>query len=124
MNTQYFKYVIEVERTRSITQAAENLYMGQPNLSRAIKEIEETLGFPIFERTTKGVVPTAKGTEFLTYAHNIVQQLEKMSHLSIQDVSDAQVFNVSIPRASYISDALVSFLKTLDPSQTDRKSVV
>lgn len=42
-----FKYAIEVEQTRSITKAAENLYMAQPNLSKAIRELEETLGFPI-----------------------------------------------------------------------------
>lgn len=117
MNTQYFKYVIEVERTRSITQAAENLYMGQPNLSRAIREIEDNLGFPIFERTSKGVVPTKKGTEFLIYAQNILIQLEKMERLSKPENGSAQVFNVSIPRASYISNGLIAFLKTLDPNQ-------
>ena len=43
MNTLFFKYAIEVDRTRSITQAAENLFMAQPNLSKAIKETEEML---------------------------------------------------------------------------------
>ena len=117
MNTLFFKYAIEVERTRSITQAAENLYMGQPNLSRAIREMEESLGFPIFERTSKGVVPTKKGAEFLVYAQNILVQLEKMDRLSKPDIGNAQVFSVSIPRASYISNGLVEFLKTLNPTQ-------
>ena len=58
MNTQHLKYVVEVERTGSITQAADNLYMAQPNLSKAIKELEDTLGISIFRRTSKGVVPT------------------------------------------------------------------
>ena len=58
MNTLFFKYAIEVEQTRSITKAAENLYMAQPNLSKAIRELEETLGFPIFVRSSKGVIPT------------------------------------------------------------------
>ena len=52
MNTQLFKYALEIDRTRSITQAAENLFMGQPNLSRAIKELEDSLGFEIFVRTS------------------------------------------------------------------------
>ena len=43
MNTQHLQYIIEIERTRSISQAAENLFMAQPNLSKAIKELEETL---------------------------------------------------------------------------------
>ena len=44
MNTLHFKYAVEVEKTRSITQAADNLYMAQPNLSKAIRELEDTLG--------------------------------------------------------------------------------
>ena len=38
MNLTHLRYALEVERTRSITKAAQNLYMGQPNLSKAIKE--------------------------------------------------------------------------------------
>ena len=47
MNILHLKYAVEVEKTRSINKAAENLYMGQPNLSRAIKELEESLGITI-----------------------------------------------------------------------------
>ncbi len=68
MNTLYFKYAVEVERLGSITQAADNLYMAQPNLSKAIKELEDSLGISIFKRTSKGVIPTQKGAEFLIYA--------------------------------------------------------
>ena len=61
MNTVLLQYAVEVEKTGSITQAAGNLYMDQPNLSKAIKTLEESLGAPIFKRTPKGVVPTARG---------------------------------------------------------------
>lgn len=114
MNTQYFKYAIEIERTRSITQAAENLYMGQPNLSRAVKELEETLGFAIFERTTRGVVPTDKGTEFLTYAKNVLVQLDNMERLSGMATGELQTLSVAVPRASYISKALAEFVAEMD----------
>lgn len=56
MNTLHFKYAVEVEKTGSISQAAENLFMAQPNLSKAIRELEDTLGITIFRRTSKGVV--------------------------------------------------------------------
>ncbi len=114
MNTLHFKYAIEVERTRSITQAAENLFMGQPNLSKAIKELEDTLGFVIFQRTSKGVAPTAKGSEFLVYARNILAQLEKMESLSDAGSAQTQQLSVSIPRSSYISDAVTRFAASLD----------
>ena len=48
MNILHLKYAVEVAKTKSISKAAENLYMGQPNLSRAIKELEESLGITIF----------------------------------------------------------------------------
>ena len=46
MNTQYFIYAIEVEKTGSITQAANNLFMSQPTLSKAIRDMEASVGFP------------------------------------------------------------------------------
>ena len=55
MNLLHFKYAVEIAKTKSISQAAENLYMGQPNLSRAIKELEEKLGITIFLRNSKGI---------------------------------------------------------------------
>ncbi len=114
MNTQHLKYIIEVERTSSISQAAENLYMGQPSLSKAIKELEDSLGFTIFERTSKGVTPTQKGIKFLSYARNVLSQIDKMEALSDKADADIQNFNISIPRGSYIADAITNFLSGLD----------
>lgn len=117
MNTQHLKYAIEVERTCSITQAAENLYMGQPNLSKAIKELEDSIGYAIFERTSKGVTPTQKGLEFLSYARNILNQIDKMEALSDTAVSNTQNFNISIPRGSYIADAITRFVAEFDDTK-------
>jgi DNA-binding transcriptional LysR family regulator len=118
MNTLHLKYALEVERTCSITQAAENLFMGQPNLSKAIKELEDTLSFSIFERTSKGVMPTRKGMKFLKYARNVLLQIEKMEALSDDSAStDAQNFSISIPRGSYIASAFTSFVSELDQSK-------
>jgi len=114
MNTLHFKYAIEVERTRSITQAAENLFMAQPNLSKAIKELEDTLSIEIFERTPKGVVPTKKGAEFLAYAKNVLEQIDKMERLYIPEDAGRQSFMISIPRGSYIAQAFTSFVSDLD----------
>ena len=61
MNTQYLRYAVEVEKTGSITRAAQNLYMGQPNLSKAIRQLEQDIGITIFNRTAKGVEVTRKG---------------------------------------------------------------
>lgn len=116
MNTLLFQYVLEVEKTRSISQAAENLFMAQPNLSKAIKELEEMFQITIFSRNSKGVVPTKKGMEFLKYAANVIRQIEQMETLSLDAHSDNPRFLISIPRGSYISDAAIQLVKQLDSS--------
>jgi DNA-binding transcriptional LysR family regulator len=118
MNTLHLKYAIEVERTCSISQAAENLYMGQPSLSKAIKDLEDSLGYIIFERTSKGVTPTQKGMAFLSYARNVMLQIEKMEALSDTEGTNTQNFSISIPRGSYIADAITNFISQLDESKS------
>lgn len=114
MNTLYLKYAVEVASAGSITQAANNLYMAQPNISKAIKELEDSLGISIFMRTSKGVVPTEKGSKFLAYARNILAQLERMESLNLEDDSEVQCFSVSIPHGSYIADGVIRFIEGLD----------
>ncbi len=117
MNLVHLKYAVEVEKTRSINKAAENLFMGQPNLSRAIKELEESLGIIIFFRTSKGIVPTPEGEEFLAHARAILQEVAKVENIYKNAKEETQTFSISVPRSSYISSAFVEFVKTLDHSR-------
>ena len=110
MNTLHFKYAVEIEKTRSITQAAENLYMAQPNLSKAIKELENTLGITIFRRTPKGVVPTEQGVRFLEYAKQILVQIDNMQAIRSPDMSGASRLRISVPRTAYIAKAFTDFI--------------
>lgn len=113
MNTVLLQYAVEVEKTGSITQAAANLYMDQPNLSKAIKTLEEGLGAPIFKRTSKGVVPTARGRIFLEHARNVLIQIDEMEHLYKTGDGSGVEFSLSMPRASYISTAFSGFIKEM-----------
>ncbi len=110
MNLTHLRYMVEVERHGSITKAAAALYMGQPNLSKAIKELELEFGVPIFKRSAKGVVPTEKGKEFLLHAKAILLQVEKMEELTREDDRKSLEFSLLLPRASYISHAFTLFL--------------
>lgn len=114
MNLLHLKYAIEVEKTRSISKAAENLFMGQPNLSRAIKELEESLGITIFRRTSKGITPTVRGVEFLAYAKSILAQVSEVEALYRKDCKNKQRFSISVPRASYITHAFTNMVQKLD----------
>jgi DNA-binding transcriptional LysR family regulator len=114
MNTQHLKYAVEVEKTGSITQAADNLFMAQPNLSKGIKELETSLGIRIFKRTSKGVSITKKGARFLYYAKNVLAQIENMEALHLPEDPGKQVFNVTYPHGGYISYAVSRFVSGLD----------
>ena len=117
MNIAHLRYALEVERTRSISKAAENLYMGQPNLSRAIRELEESLGVTLFSRTSKGMQPTPQGEEFLHRARGIVAKLDELETMFAPGRQDEQRFSISVPRASYIACAFTEFVKGLDPGK-------
>lgn len=114
MNTLYFKYAVEIAKTGSITQAAQKLYMAQPNLSKAIKDLEEDLGYVIFKRTPSGIKVTEKGGEFLYHAHKMLEQLEEMEKISSRVDEDAKRFKISIPRGSYIANGFTEFVAELD----------
>ncbi|MDR2744556.1 MAG: LysR family transcriptional regulator [Desulfovibrio sp.] len=105
MNTLHLKYTVEVEKTGSITKAADRLRINQPNLSKTIRELEETFGAEIFRRTSKGMVPTRKGVEFLACARNVLTQLEQMENLFVDKNSRRIYFSVSVPRASVLMSA-------------------
>ncbi|MBP3270751.1 MAG: LysR family transcriptional regulator [Ruminococcus sp.] len=117
MNLTHLRYMIEVERYGSITKAAAALYMGQPNLSKAIKEMELEIGIPIFKRSAKGVVPTEKGQEFLQYAKAIIVQLDKMEELYKENSDNCLDFQLMLPRASYITYAFTEFMNKLPAAE-------
>ena len=114
MNTLHFKYAVEIEKTRSITQAAENLYMAQPNLSKAIKELESTLGITIFRRTSKGVIPTDQGLKFLDYAKQILIQIDNMEAIHSPDKPKNSRLRISVPRTGYISKSFSEYIASLN----------
>ncbi|MCE5187972.1 MAG: LysR family transcriptional regulator [Eubacteriales bacterium] len=112
-NLLQLKYAVEVEKTGSISKAAENLYMNQPNLSKSIRELEDDLGIAIFDRTAKGVVPTEKGREFLGYARSILSQVAEMEALYRPADEKKLRFDLCAPRASYVSHALTELILSL-----------
>ncbi len=113
MNISHLRYAVEVEKTGSITRAAENLYMGQPNLSKAIKELENSVGITLFKRNYHGVSPTAKGKEFLDRAREVLSKIQDMESM-YQGGEQNTAFSVCIPRASYVSYGLPAFVGSLN----------
>lgn len=107
------KYVMEIYKAGSISKAAKNLYMNQPNLSRAVKELEKSLGTVIFIRTPKGIILSKEGKILLEYSKSIFHKLEELEE-QLKDQKENNVsFNISIPRATYITYAFTKFIQEI-----------
>ena len=76
MTLTQLKYVLAIAKAGTINAAAKQLFISQPTLSSAVKELEAELGISLFNRTSKGVEPTADGEEFLSYARQVVMQTD------------------------------------------------
>lgn len=74
MTLTQLRYAITVANSDSMNEAARNLFISQPSLSAAIKELEEEAGIEIFRRTNRGISVTPEGEEFIGYARQVVEQ--------------------------------------------------
>ena len=117
MNLLHLKYAVVIAETNSMTKAAEKLFTAQPNLSRAMKELENTLGITIFRRTSQGIYPTPQGEEFLQYARKALSQVDEIERIYHANAAERNKlrFSLSGPRASYVSCAFTEFIKKLPP---------
>lgn len=113
MNILHMKYAVEVARVGSLNQAAQNLILAQPNLSRSIKELEAEIGIKIFERSTKGMQLTPEGEDFIGYANEILNHIDQVEKIYKTGAAKKQKFSISVPRACYISEAFANFSRSI-----------
>ena len=113
INILHMKYAVDVANFGSINKAAEALLVAQPNLSRSIKELEADLGLTIFERSAKGMTLTPDGEKFIGYAKKILKQIDDVEAIYKSGDLGKPTFSISVPRASYISEAFANFSKEL-----------
>lgn len=107
------KYAVEVAKSGSLNKASEVLLIAQPNLSRSIKELESDLGIVIFDRTSRGMILTPEGEEFINFAKGILSQIDQVEKYYKDNSARKQKFSISVPRACYISEAFAEFSKSL-----------
>ena len=95
MTLTQLKYVITIADTGSMNEAAKLLFISQPSLSAAVKELETELGIEIFHRTTRGITLSADGTEFLSYARQILEQTQLLEQRYLNKKPSKQLCSVS-----------------------------
>lgn len=116
MRIQQLDYLIKIAETQSITQAAKELYISQPSLSNAMKELEKEMSITLFQRSSKGVILTSEGEEFLSYARQIHEQVELMEQRYIKKERPKRIFSIASQHYAFVVDAFVRLLKKLDES--------
>ncbi|MBQ1328651.1 MAG: LysR family transcriptional regulator [Eubacterium sp.] len=110
MTLQQLRYVIEIAESGSMNVAAKKLYLSQPSLSGAVKELESELGFDIFLRSNRGIVITPDGEDFLGYARQVLDQFELLNDKFIEKKSKKK-FSVSMQHYSFAVKAFVEVVK-------------
>lgn len=114
MTLQQLKYIIKIVECGSITEAAKQLYIAQPSLSTAVKSLEEELGIEIFYRNAKGISLSIDGTEFLSYARQIIEQTELMEQRYMGKKPTKQLCSISTQHYAFAVNAFVETILGLD----------
>ena len=113
VNLLHMKHAVEVAKSGSLNKAADKLLVAAPNISRSIKELESDLGITIFERGKNGMTLTPEGEEFMSFANEILGQIDRVERYYKDGTPHKRKFSISVPRACYISEAFSQFTKEL-----------
>lgn len=114
LTLQQLKYIIKIVECGSITEASKQLFISQPSLSAAVKELEKELGIEVFIRTSKGISLSLDGSEFLSYARQIIEQTELMERRYIGKKPGKRLCSVSTQHYAFAVNAFVELISGLD----------
>ena len=114
---QQLQYFIEVAAEGSITAAADILYVAQPTMSAAMKDLESRVGRALLARSARGVTLTADGTEFLGYARQVVEQVALLEQRYLGRRPSRRLLGVSAQHYSFAVDAFVRMVKDADAAE-------
>lgn len=111
MTLAQLNYAITVASASSMNEAARNLFISQPSLSAAIKDLEEEIGVELFRRTNRGISVTPEGEEFIGYARQVVEQYQLMEAKYINKDQVRKKFGVSTQHYTFAVNAFVEMVK-------------
>jgi len=117
MTLQQLKYILTIVSCGSISEAAKQLYIAQPSLSSAVKDIEQEFGIEIFVRSAKGIALTNEGVEFLSYARQVVEQAELLEQRYGNKEPAKKLCSISTQHYAFAVQAFVSLLKEIDTDE-------
>lgn len=119
MTLQQLKYVVTVADKGTISEAAKELFISQPSLTKAIKELENEMQITIFNRTNKGIVVSNVGDEFLAYARQVLEQSSLLEERFLNLKKQSPRFSVSTQHYSFAVNAFVDVIREFGGNQYD-----
>ena len=119
MTLQQLKYAIAVADTGNITEASRRVFISQPSLTAAIRELEEEMGITIFSRSNKGVTVTNEGDEFLSYARQVLEQATLLEDRFKSNAGGNTIFSVSCQHYSFAVNAFVDVIRKFGGNEYD-----
>ncbi|NLA65410.1 MAG: LysR family transcriptional regulator [Leucobacter sp.] len=111
---QQLRYFVEVAAEGSISAAADLLYVSQPTMSAALKDLESKVGRVLLTRSARGVTLTEDGTEFLGYARQVTEQAELLEQRYLGRPPSRRLLGVSTQHYSFVVDAFARMVKATD----------
>ncbi|MDY0407432.1 LysR family transcriptional regulator [Virgibacillus soli] len=117
LTLQQLKYALEVASKGSMNEAARSLFISQPRLSNAIKELEKEIKITIFIRTNRGITVTNEGAEFLGYARQVLQQFNMLEEKYLSEKPAKQHFSISTQHYTFAANAFVELVKQFGASE-------
>ena len=111
MTLTQLKYAITVSEAGSMNQAAKELFISQPSLSLAIRDLEEEIGVELFRRSSRGILLTPDGEEFIGYAKQVVEQYQLIESKYVQKEKVKKKFSVSMQHYTFAVNAFVELVK-------------
>ena len=117
MTIQQLNYVITISEKGSLNKAAEVLYVTQPSLTSAVRELEKELGIILFNRGGKGVTLTNDGAEFIQYARQVVTQYERLLEKYGKGGNLRKKFGISCQHYSFAVKSFVEMVKQFDTDE-------
>ena len=123
MTLLQLKYIVTIAAAGTISEAAKQLFITQPSLTSAVKELESELGITVFRRTNRGVTLTAEGEEFLGYARQVIDQTNLIEERYLGAGHVKHQFCVSTQHYSFAVEAFVQLLREVDSDAYDFASV-
>lgn len=114
MNLTELKYIVAIAQYGSVNAAAREVYVAQPNISKAIRNLEEEFGIRLFERSSAGMVPTEEGHRFILQSKRILEEIDGLKEEFSREGEKSAELKISIPRASYASCAAVEYIRKLE----------